>query len=628
MDQRYAPASVGPIVIVVFAVISLVVAAVAFHAYLANPDLLWADANHDRNSHFAAGQQIAIAIRTLNFSALIDALEGAKVWPPLNDIAVGLALAIGGIDHSLAIVPALIAWSATVVMAAVLAWRSLADHWQAATAAVVASALTLTSPTLRLVGADVLFELPGAALSAASLYLFGRAMDRPSAAIRWRWFALALTALFLTKYNYWLLCVVALIATSATLAPLTRTQAQRIFATIAPIGLCLGRALRGPVGISGILALALAAMIFVHGPTSIEAFGQAVSLYPPNNIITLGYALLLAALVIELRSKAAFAVLRDMTIARVLALWHGLPVALWLLLPDRIASIAWYLGPSHYGAGGNTGYAHVLAGAEFYWSVFVEGFHAAPEIGWAVAALFVLSLALFSRLTVTGRAVVIFALICVILVVIHPQRQARFLSHWLPEVWVAAGIGVAHILQVLVPRRIALLRLAGATMLSIALCAFGLSRPVSDKALAHASRSPRGTPSDLEITRAYLPLIDPSEPHAVIASFGRNALPAWVAREACECLVDVAEPWFTVGAVGDRAVVGAFLRSLTVDNVVVISIPDYPRPDGIADHRLREKAIAEALAAQTRFVPGEPIVSGPFGAVVTVWHRAGPSGEG
>ena len=57
-----------------------------------------------------------------------------------------------------------------------------------------------------------MLEGPGACLSLAVVYGYLRARQEPSPG-SFRWFALALTALFFLKCNYWLLALFALAAT-------------------------------------------------------------------------------------------------------------------------------------------------------------------------------------------------------------------------------------------------------------------------------------------------------------------------------------------------------------------------------------------------------------------------------
>lgn len=606
---------------IVLALASIAAAAMAidsFLAYIAGPDGLWTDANHDRNGHFAAGQQLAIAVSRLDIVGFLDGIERAKSWPPLIDLGLGLTLLLGGIDHTMGVVPGLIAWVACIVLTAVLALRSLADPVEAAVAALLAAALALTSPAFRLLGTDVMFDIPGAALSLGALLAFGRAVEQPQLPARWAALGLLLTCLFLTKYNYWLLCVLALFVTSLTLAPVDRLRAA--VSGSAPDGRLVIAAARHPASLLGLTVCIAAGVIFALGPVSVELLGQDVSLYPPNNILTIGYACVLAGVAHTLWKRRA--ALRDTVPmpVRWLYWWHVVPVAIWLLLPDRITSFLWFIGPTHTGDAAGT-YGSIADSVQLYWPTFEGGFHITPWIAWLVAGGFAVSVLLWPRLTVTGRAVLIFALVCLVLVVIHPNRQPRFLSHWLPAVWIAAALATGALLRRVIPDRAAWAAPALAAALSVGFGVYALTRPVGEAAIVAAHQRTDGLGSDLVITRAYLARIDPGAPHAVIASFGRTPLPEWTAREACRCLVRIEQPWAPPDPAGYRAALDAFLAVTGSRTLVVLSVPNYTYAEAYFDVAERHRLIGEAMTAQTRFERVEAVSMPERGGTVSIWRR-------
>src|SRR6266852_1870456 len=105
-------------------------AAVMFVHANADPDLLWQGYYHDRNGHYAFGQDLALAIRTGDPLWFVSELEKAKVWPPLHGLALAAALLVGGIDHRLGIVPSLIGWTLAVALAGLIARRMFEDRAQ------------------------------------------------------------------------------------------------------------------------------------------------------------------------------------------------------------------------------------------------------------------------------------------------------------------------------------------------------------------------------------------------------------------------------------------------------------------------------------------------------------------
>src|ERR1700731_4478276 len=70
----------------------------------ADPDALWQGYHHDRNGHYAFGQDLALAVRTGDPVWFFTELDKAKVWPPLHGLVLAAVLLAGGIDHRLGIV--------------------------------------------------------------------------------------------------------------------------------------------------------------------------------------------------------------------------------------------------------------------------------------------------------------------------------------------------------------------------------------------------------------------------------------------------------------------------------------------------------------------------------------------
>ena len=157
------------------------------------------------------------------------------MWPPLHGLVLAAVLLIGGIDHRLGIVPSLIGWTLTITLVGVIARDMLeqrarngeqGDRALGIAAAAIAVTLAIASPAFRLLAADVMLECLGAALTAAALWAYGRAMRGTGApdvgddaASRWRVLALVLTALFFEKSNYWGLTAAALTLNHVDRAP-------------------------------------------------------------------------------------------------------------------------------------------------------------------------------------------------------------------------------------------------------------------------------------------------------------------------------------------------------------------------------------------------------------------------
>src|SRR5580698_15870 len=143
-----------------FAVVALAVtAAVIMFVYAnADTDLLWQGYYHDRNGHYAFGQDLALAIRTGDPVWFFTEFLKAQIWPPLHGLTVAAVLLVGGIDHRLGIVPSLLGWALTIVFVAQIARHMFRDRVLGIAAAVIALTLAVASPAFRLLACDVMLE--------------------------------------------------------------------------------------------------------------------------------------------------------------------------------------------------------------------------------------------------------------------------------------------------------------------------------------------------------------------------------------------------------------------------------------------------------------------------------------
>ncbi|MDC7787198.1 hypothetical protein PQJ75_10895 [Rhodoplanes sp. TEM] len=624
--------ALGWIAVAAVAAIALATAVATFLAYAAAPDALWVDVHHDRNGHFGFGLDLALALRGGDPVAFVSHLAKAVVWPPVNGLVLSGVLLVGGLDHRLAILPSLLGWSATVILTAMLARRLLdpprtgsadpapAAGASAAVAAAVAGALALSSPAFALLGADVMLEGLGAALSALALLCFARAMDAPADRARWRALGIVLTVLFFHKGNYWGLVLVALAVTAAigARAPLGRLLRDALaWAAARRPGRVLAGLARDPLLIAAfVLAVAIAAL-YRRGPTSLDLFGRSVSLYPPENLVTVAYALVFARLAIAwIRLRPALAPRLGVPGLSILA-WHVLPVAVSFLIPKRLSAFLWFIGPSNAPAG--SGF-DPLQGATYYAGVAATAFHASPGAAIAAAALFVAGLLGWRRWSPGGRAAFVLALVGAAGVAVHPYHQGRFLASWLFAVWIGAGAG-AGLLVGLAARQAPLLLLRAGLAVGLSttvLAAAVLWRaPPTTAVLAAANRYPG--PSALALVRGAQPALAGARLIGVASTTGRTPFFAWALHVGCRCAVPVESPWLVAGAPRDAVArtVAGWLATTPADRLLVVDVPlsaqSLPEPGFLG--------VLDAVAAQTRFVPRARLAVPDQAATVTVWER-------
>ena len=605
------------------AVIVVIAIAAGFAAsmyidHAAEPGRLWQDVHHDRNSHFNFGLDLALSLRNFDLLDFLQHLERARVWPPVHGLALASVLTLGGIDVRLAILPSLIGWAATIALSFLIALRLLPDRRSGLTAGALAVTFALASPAFRLITADVMLEGLGAALTALCLYAYLRARGGSGSERWWGILALSLTALFFEKSNYWLLTVVPLAI--AHLSEDMRCWLERGHARLAAIDV---RAVaRDPFIVAAACLLLLVAALYVRGPTVVHVFGLRVSLYPPENLVTVvWWVLFLRAVRLWRANRAA---IDSIGIAgRRLFYWHAVPVALSFLLPKRLATVLWYVGPTHHAAATYD----PLQAIDTQWLAFSEGFHVAPWVAALVAILALVAALSLPRLAPGARAVVLLAGLSAVAVVLHPQQQWRFQTTWLFAVWALAGAGGAIILAQMVPSLPAALRI-GAAAAAIGALAIAESQYRWTSTAYTAAIHPQPGPSDLGLAKAYLPHLAGARAVGFLATFAREPFFAWTVHEHCRCRTSVDMPWTPPFlAREDYRRLGAdWLRQTRSEVVVVVETPG--RPDRYAIPSLgldydRLSGFVDAIISDPQFarIATEPVPA--LGATVTIWRRQG-----
>ncbi|MBB1092283.1 glycosyltransferase family 39 protein [Rhodopseudomonas palustris] len=597
---------------------AIAIAAWMFAEYARAPDLLWRVFYHDRNSHYSFGLDLALAMRHLDPAWFFSELEKAKVWPPFHGLVLSVVLLIGGIDYRLGIVPSLIGWVATIAFVWLIARRLFADRIDGLFAAAIATTLTAASPTFRLISADVMLEGLGAGLSAAALWAYLRASAAPDSAARWRLLAVILTALFFHKGNYWGLLVAPIAIAFASEHWRATVRVARTIGRVR-VGTAIAALLRQPLLILAALVVALVAFIYVRGPTAIELFGKSVSLYPPENLTTLAYALVfLWWTLLWWRHKEAIDAALGVP-GRAMLYWHVSPIAISFLLPHRLSRFLWFVGPAN-NPDPNAG---LWQGAQFYWQVFADGFHTMPWLAIPVMALAVIGAFGIPRLTPGARAVFLFALLAWAGVVIHPQHQGRFMSTWVFAVWICSGVGAGLILgwmrNLLSPWVRGVLAMAAAASLLVV----NLGHPMPEAAYTYAIHTKTG-PSDLNLVRPYLPELDGAREVAVFTTFGGSKLFAWVIREHCRCnrIVDDLVPANLGSREEVRQVMTERIARSTADIIVTIDSPTsrYQLPS-VGWVYSRMAGILDAMAEQTRFARAATYDLPDEQAQATIWRR-------
>jgi hypothetical protein len=574
---------------------------------------LWDDPVHDRNAHYLYALRLATDLRHGHLLQLADHLNQARVWPPLHGILVAGALLVGGLDYRVAVLPNLAAWVGTVVLAFLVARRCLPRGGSAA--GLAAALFVACSPAHRAFATDFMLESLGSFLTLAVLLLYLRAVqDADDPARAGRLLGLALTALFLHKYNYWLLVVLALAA-----AYLPRHLRAPRWSGGGVAARWLVRQLRQ---LSTWLLLALVALVVaatLRGPRPVEVAGLPVSVYPPYTLLTAAYAVFFVRLVGWWRvSGRHVAAGLDPRVRGVLR-WHAWPVAAWFLLPGHLGPCLWYLSPANATADQHGG---VLAGLHDFARWVAEDYHAGAAAAVVAAALCLAGVLAWRSWARGGGSVVLFVILAAALTVAHPNQKGRNLHSWLPAAWVAAGVGVAALTR----RGIAGLGPSWCPWVAAAcvgVVAAGQGSVLRGNGHALEGGPHPGHPTLLDLTDSYVPAVAGSGRAAVMAAAPVRTLTQWALLERCGDLDRLEEHWYGFGedAGANHEGFARWLATTTCDTVVYVGVlPGELRWQAGAEcHRVGE--LLEPLRRQRVFRLVREEAFARLGYCVLVWRR-------
>lgn len=576
---------------------------------------LWSVWHHDRNGHFNFALELALALRAGDISRFIAVLATSTVWGPLHGLILAPLLAVAGPDHRLGVLPSLAGWIVTVAGAGMLARLLAPTRATGIAAAALAVGFALASAAHRAFAVDVMLESLGAALTIVALVLYVRATRAPADPLRWRALAIALTALFFEKYNYWALVIAAL----GVAAFWDHRGAVIALARSVDCRGMVARWLRDQPrrwdNYALLLLLAVIAAILVRGPTAITIGGREISLYPPGNLVTLAYAwVLLRAALAVWRARAALRKLLPRSV-EIVAVWHLWPAALSLAIPRRIGPLLWYLGPA------NSGDAPVNSPI----NAFVMYAHVARAdylAGTVGAVLLVIGISGWilcrRRLRPGANAVLILFVLAAIAVVIHPNQKPRFLHSWIAVAWVIAGVGLATAAATWARGRLRHAALAG-----VVAVALGAQTPHVAALWTAPPFMPSGPTSDLDLTDAFDDAVTRGERVAVIGTLPFYALASWTTLSRVgEASRFERVVWWRVHDPGEFSrEFAAWLAGTRASDVVVMDMPRNSwRSRGFEDLAPALMTLPRLMASQSRFDRAATRMID--GVEITLWRRA------
>ncbi len=609
--------------LMVVIVMSLALAVYVFTLSWPDPRWRWQSLTHDRNGHYEYGLNMGLALREGDPIRFFAHLEKGKVWPPLHGLLVAAVVAAAGPDHRLAALPSLTGWVLTIVFGYLAARRLVRTRGAGILAGSLAAIFIAASPAHRMFATDVMLESLGAGLSMLTLYLYLRAVQAPAG--RWCWtpLAVALTLLFFEKYNYWTLVVLALIGDQLVSEwPRNVVWVRSLWRW--PWRSWLARQWREPLDYLFTALVAAVIVIQWRGPTAIEVLGRHVSLYPPENLTTLAYAVLFVRAVKEIgRHRAAIMAWLGVPGRRLL--WgHVLPIALSFLLPGRLPAFLWYTSPLRRDAWVPLGRVEA---ATVYLRTLLDEYHAAAWWLPVVAVLAMVAVLGRRHLRRGWPAVALLAGLSLVLVVTHSTTQQRFLHSWLAAAWVLAGAGAGTLLDSSwLDRRCGLRSGLAAVVVLAVVIAIGPGW----RGPGHASGGgdPASPPSTLDIADAYLPYLhDARRPAIFIGALetfarwtyyerypGRHGLESpgrWMRQTPPEQVPRLLPTW---------------LAATRPDAVVVIDFSPQSRHYFSGQEQEVTHQLALLMPQQPDFELAHRWDLTPHGCTITLWRRRGSDG--
>ncbi len=607
-----------PLLLVV--AVALTLAVTQYRQFLDAHRQLWYSGTHDRSAHYLYAQKLAGDLRNGRVFRWLEDVNSARVWTPLQAILASATLAVGGYDYRIAVWPSLAGWVLTIVFGFLVARRLVPRGGNLAGA--IAVLFIGLSPAHRAFATDVMLESLGAGLSLAVLYAYLVTVQREGGERSARWLGIALTALFLHKYNYWLLVLLAVAASETLYWRRELLQAGRAYFDAVDWRGVIRSQLRTVSNYALLVVLGLVVAIQLHGDRPFIWRGRELTVFPPHNVMQIAYWIVFIRLLVWWRNAGrVWTDSVDVRLQQVIR-WHLWPAAWWLALPKHVGPFVWYLTFGNRGDGQD---APALQGLKDYVGWSVSEYHVAAACALLALGLTIVALLAARKLNRGGTAVFALFLVAAFLSVMHPNRKARNLHSWIPAVWVCAGAGAAVLVHGRLTARQPSLRpwLAAATLGGVAFAHFANGVPQAH-ALEGGPQS--ALPCLLDVTDCYLPDLDGNRPVTILSAVSLGPLGQWTFIDRYGSLARLEDHRFAFGPAGEpnRQAFREWMRTTSVEMVVFIEA----MPGPLA--QTSWEAISETpLHAELRDVLNEQEVFRltrreefpRHGCAVTVWKR-------
>jgi hypothetical protein len=380
---------------------------------------------------------LALDVRTGDFLKLLHDLDGLRVWGPLHTVLVALIQLVAGPDHRLAVLPSLAGWVLTIWCAFMIPRRLLAQGGNAA--GLLAAFLVATSPAHRAFATDVMYESLGAGLSLAAIYLYLVAVQEPTRRAGML-LGITLTALFLHKYNYWLLIAFGLTGAEFARQPLAWWGFAWSLCTRDRLPAWALTEIKHPLNWLAAALAACAAAVVITGGGTFPLGPWRVSVQEPHNLVHFAYVAFFIRMVLWWRQTGRDWSLTLAPALRGVMLWQVGGIALWFLMPKRLSYFLWYVSPSNSdGLAETSGFLHGIP----YYVRGLQADYLPVSFGiYLFGASLLLGLFALGKLKRGSFALVAFFLIAAFLTCQHPMLKNRHMHSWVAAGWVLGAIGV------------------------------------------------------------------------------------------------------------------------------------------------------------------------------------------
>lgn len=579
---------------------------------------LWWWMGHDRHSHYMYGLNVALDLKTGDMARLLHDFNGMRVWGPLHPFMVAAIQIVAGPDHRLAVLPSLAGWILTVWCAYLIPRRLLTSGGNIA--GLLAAFLVAISPAHRAYATDCMYESLGAGLSLAVIYLYLATVQEQTRRYAML-LGLTLTALFLHKYNYWLLVVFGLVAGEFARQPrawlqygLSLCQRDRLPSWL------LGELMQPLIWLA-ILLTAAAGYVVVTGGGVATLGGTSVSFKEPHNLIHGAYFFLFIRLALWWRTAGhAWSLGLPVSVREVMT-WHGGAVTLWFLLPKRLSYFLWFLSPANTDQQRDS--VPFMHGLPFYLQGLQDDYLTQPWSIYLFVGMLILGLLAVYKMKPGSAALVCFLLVATYLTCQHPMLKNRFMHSWIAAGWVLGASGLVFAVQ----------QIAGAVSLPLRPWAAGVTCAiligVHSPALTQPGRAQEGgikseLPSPLRITETYLPALADAKRPTIVSNVSARFLWTWTYIESYrhQNMAGEIKNFRTFDSKPDVA--KHWLETTRSDALVLIDIHPNTMFYWRTDEYVELAAFHEALAGQSAWVQANRWEM-PEGVSITLWKKTDAS---